>query len=80
MLAYVWHKQVLSPQLLISLPTFSIHWLRFCWAEPQVVPLSTAGVKLAAVKGALEAVESLVDWLAAAVEPVLFAAAEVLVL
>jgi hypothetical protein len=41
--------------------------------------LSTTGVKVTAVKGALDAVESLVA-LAAAVAPVLFAAAEVLVL
>ena len=55
--------------------------MRFCWADPQVVPLSTTGVKLTAVKGALEGVvESLVEALAGAVAPVLFAAAEVLVL
>jgi len=87
MLAYVWHKHVLSVQLEISLPTLVMHWLRFCCADPQVVPLTVAGVKLVGVKAADEAaVESVGDGVAvelleagaaevlAAVEVVLFVA------
>lgn len=39
-----------------------MHWLRFCCAAPQVVPLTVAGVKLVGVKATDEAaVESVGD-------------------
>lgn len=51
---------MLSVQLEMSLPTLVMHWLRFCWADPQVVPLTVTGVKLVGAKVELEAaVESL---------------------
>lgn len=45
-----------------------MHWLRFCWAEPQVVPLTVAGVKLVGVKVELEAAVESLGWALVLVE------------